>query len=129
MKTFTCAGQLIYSENPDKLIVEVDQELSNFYFSTIPKYCKVKKPFYPAHISVVRNAIVPNKEFWRKHHSKVIEFVYEDWVYNDELYYWLHVFSSELEEIRRELGLPSSGDVSLSPDGRHKFHITIGNTK
>ena len=50
-------------------------------------------------------------------------------VYNDETYYWLNVFCKDLEEIREELGLTKSGDVSLSPDGRHKFHITIGNSK
>lgn len=129
MKIFVSSGKLIYSENPDKLILEVDQGLSDFYFSMVPKCVGLKKQYYPAHISVVRNVIVPNKAFWKKYEGNIINFTYEDYIYNDELYYWLHVFSSELEDIRKELGLKPSGDVTLSPDGRHKFHITIGNLK
>lgn len=112
MKTFVSSGKLIYSDNPDKLIVEVDQGLSDFYFSTVPKAVRLKKQFYPAHVSVIRNVIVPNKAFWNKHEGRIISFVYEDYVYNDELYYWLHVFSYELEDIREKLGLKPSGDVT-----------------
>jgi len=45
------------------LILEVDQGLSDFYFSTIPKSIGLKKQFYSAHVSVVRNVIVPKKSF------------------------------------------------------------------
>lgn len=37
IKTFVSSGVLIYSENPDKLILEVDQGLSDFHFSMVPK--------------------------------------------------------------------------------------------
>lgn len=129
MKIFKSTGTLIYSDNPLKLILSVDQGISDFYFSIVPKTFKIQKQMYPAHVSVVRNSSVPHTQFWEKYQNKVLEFDYEDMVYNDERYYWLNVFCKELEEIREELGLSRSGDVSLSPDGRHKFHITIGNSK
>ena len=50
-------------------------------------------------------------------------------IHNDELYYWLNIYSEELEEIRSELGLLPYGDVTESPDGRHRFHLTLGNLK
>lgn len=129
MKIFSSTGTLVYSDSPLKLILSVDQGISDFYFSTVPKTFKIRKQMYPAHVSVVRNSSVPKYEFWGKYSGKVIEFEYEDMVYNDETYYWLNVFCKDLEDIREELGLTKSGDVSLSPDGRHKFHITIGNSK
>ena len=126
---FSSNGILHYSKDPIKLSVEVDPEISSYYFSFIPKYLKVNRPMFSAHISIIRYIAPPNMEFWNKYHNQMISFQYESYIYNDELYYWLNVYSLELENIREELGLTSSGDVTKSPDGRHKFHITLGNLK
>lgn len=126
---FTSSGVLRYSHDPIKLIVEVDPGISKFYFSTIPKYLGVSKPMWDSHISVVRNVIPPDMSAWEKHAGREVSFEYENWVYNDELYYWLNVWSTDLEEVRRELGLKPYGDVTCSPDDRHRFHITLGNLK
>lgn len=126
---FNSCGKLQYSLNPIKLILNVDSDISKYYFSLIPKYIKLNKQMFDPHISVIRNVNPPNLHFWGKYENKEINFQYESYIYNDELYYWLHVFSTELEEIRTELGLTPSGDVTKSPDGRHKFHITLGNLK
>lgn len=126
---YTSSGVLVYSQNPTKLIVEVDSEIARYYYSLVPKYVKLNKPMFTAHISVVRNIEPPNMQFWGKYQGVLIEFQYESFIYNDELYYWLNVYSLELEEIRMELGLKPFGDVTWSPDGRHKFHMTVGNLK
>ena len=125
---FQSIGKLKYFDNPYKLIVEVDNEIARYYRSFIPKYLKVNKPMYPAHISTVRREI-PNLEFWGKYQGKDINFQYENIICNDEVYYWLGAFSKELQEIRTELGLPITSWITEPPDGLYNFHITIGNTK
>jgi hypothetical protein len=126
---FTSTGILKYHVNPYKLIVEVDQGISDYYRSTIPKYFKTNKQLYPAHISVVRKEIPPNLDAWNKYQDKEIEFYYEHYVYSDNTYWWINIFCNELEFIRQELGLPIASGITRSPDGKHKFHMTIGNTK
>jgi hypothetical protein len=126
---FKSAGQLQYSDNPYKLIVEVDSELADYYRSFVPPVVGLNKPMYPAHISVVRNEIPLNLFAWNKYKDIFIFFEYEGEIYNDELYYWLNAYCEDLEKIRFELGLPETSEITRSPDGRHKFHITLGNLK
>lgn len=127
---FKSIGVLKYFNNPYKLIVSVDEEISKYYRSLIPKYFYVQKPMYGCHISVIRNEVyIPNFEFWEKYQNIKITFNYENIIYDNELYFWLNVVSPDLENIRLELGLPNISQLTQSPDGKHKFHITIGNTK
>ena len=126
---FKSAGVLQYSDNPLKLIVEVDPDIANFARALVPKYIRLNKPMYSPHISVVRKAIPPNMDKWGKYNNQIVDFNYDSYVYNDELYYWLNVYSLDLEQIRFDLGLQPYGDVTLSPDFKHRFHITIGNLK
>jgi len=126
---FSMVGKLIYSNNPHKLIVDVDDELGRYYRSLIPKSHRIQKPMYPSHISTVRKEIPPNISVWNKYQNELITFNYENFIYNDETYYWLNVSSKRLEDIRIELGLPLHSDLTKSPDGKHKFHLTIANIK
>jgi hypothetical protein len=126
---FTSIGTLIYSNNPYKLIVEVDDEIGKFYRSLIPKYLNVQRPMYPTHISTVRNETPPNLSVWGKYQNKEIEFEYDNYIYSGEVYYWLNAYSSHLEDIRLELGLSNTSPYTRSPDGRHRFHMTLANLK
>lgn len=126
---FYSTGKLAYFTDPYKLIVEVDQNISDYYRSLIPKYIPVKKQMYNAHISVVRNETPINIDMWGKYDALPLTFEYESFIYNDELYYWLNAYSAELEEIRIELGLTKMSDITRPPDHSNKFHITIGNLK
>lgn len=128
MKLFQSSGILHYGEN--KLIVEVDRELAKYYFALVPKSINLQPQRYAPHISVVRKETPPNKQYWDKYEGEIIEFLYEPYVYNDEVYYWLNTFCNRLERIRLELGLPISSQYTRPPSGFDKcFHITIGNTK
>ena len=122
-------GTLVYYDNPYKLIVNIDDEIGNYYRSLIPKYLDVRKPMYPSHISVIRNEVPPNIKLWNKYHDRHVHIVYENFIYNDEVYYWLNAYSFFLEDVREGLGLASTSQYTKSPDGQHKFHITIGNVK
>lgn len=132
MKIHSSLGRLQYFVEPivgHKVILLADQGISNLYRNLIPRYLHVRPQMYPAHVSVVRKETPAYLEPWGRHADKSIEFEYESWVYNDHKYYWLNVFCPRLEEIRRELGLPLCSGITRSPDGKHKFHMTIGNTK
>ena len=58
-----------------------------------------------------------------------VAFTYSPEVQIDETYYWLNAWSSRLEDVREELGLPRSDWYTEPPDHSHCFHATIGNTK
>ena len=126
---YRSSGILQYFTDPIKLVAQVDLDLGNFYRSLIPKYYGVSRPMYDPHISVIRKVVPPNMSVWGKYQDDKVDFDYDHYVFNDELYFWLNVFSPQLESIRLELGVKPFGDATLSPDGRHKFHITLGNLK
>lgn len=116
--------------HPNKLIVEVDQGINDYYRKLIPKWIKTNKQMYAAHISVVRKEIPPNMQYWGKYDGDEVEFYYENIIRFGTVYCWLNVFSTRLEEIRLELGLPVSSMYTLPPEGFAKcFHTTIGNFK
>ena len=131
MDMFLSTGILQYSTNPYKLIVLIDQNIIDYYRSLFPKYIeKPSRQKYPAHISVVRKEIPKNIDLWEKYEGKEIEFFYSPIIQQNNIYYWLNVFSVPLEEIRLELGLVVDSLFFQPPNGFKKtFHITIGNTK
>jgi hypothetical protein len=128
---FTSTGTIKYYSNPYKLIVEVDQDISEYYRKLIPKYIdQPARQMYAAHISVVRNEIPPHLSLWGKYEEEEIEFYYDNEVHFGEVYCWLNVWCKRLEEIRLELGLPVSSRFTLPPEGFIRcFHITLGNFK
>lgn len=114
-----------------RLVVEVDQGIADFYRSLIPKSKGVRRQKYPAHISVVRHEIPLVLDKWSEYHGCEVEFVYDNEIKNGKVYYWLNTFSTKLEEIRTELGLPVSSEYTRPPSDEYVkcFHITIGNCK
>jgi hypothetical protein len=118
-------------------VLNIEQSLSDYYFSTIPKAYRPRKQAFPAHISVVRKELPANLEHWGEHEGKIVVFDYEHYVRYDPPYFWIDCYSIELEAIRTELGLhnaplhPASYHTPM-PEGMpylKRFHCTIGNTK
>ena len=113
-----------------KLILEVDPGITSFYCSLIPKHITLNPQRYAAHISVVRKEQSVNMNYWGLYEGQQVEFEYETYIYHGKVYWWLNAFSTRLEEIRLELGLPVTSEYTRPPDGFVKcFHITLGNTK
>ena len=108
-----------------RAVLWVDQSLSDYYRSLVPKYEYVQPQMHKAHITVVRThkEVPPNMSFWGKYQNEIIPFEYEDGVKKDHIYYWLSAFSERIAEIRLELGLPIQRDLFKG------YHITIGNLK
>ena len=122
---FKSIGKLEVSDNPFKIIVAVDKGLADFYRSLIPKSVDLQLQRYTPHITVARhdNVVI---DFDLPH---MVEFDYSPYIYNNHMYYWLEVKCDLLKQIRRRLGLPLLSELTKSPDGRHDFHITLGNLK
>jgi len=115
-----------------KAIAIIDQSISNYYRTLIPKYKNVKAQAYQAHITIVRlNKETPlNMEFWGKYQNKNIVFEYSPIIQNDDIYYWLDAYSLDISKIRIELGLPEyRDDTKFGGIKRNSYHITIANTK
>lgn len=126
---FSDTGTLIYQDDPFKLIVAVSDEIGRYYRALIPPSFRVQRPLYPTHISVVRNEVPINVKAWKKYHGSELVFEYDSFIHSYGVYYWLNASSSQLENIRLELGLPNVSEYTKSPDSNSNFHITIGNTK
>ncbi len=127
---FSSSGTLHYSTEGVNLRVEVDPEIVRYYRSLIPRSIKTNPQAYSPHISVVRKEIVPNMTAWRKYEGKEIVFFYSNIICFGDVYVWLNVFCSELEDIREELGLSRSSEITRPPTGWDwTFHTTIGNFK
>lgn len=119
-------GQLVYS---DKLIVEVDPEIGRYYRWFLPKSWRMHRPLYAPHISVIRGEAIQYPEFWGKYNNVEIAYEYDTIIHCNEVYAWLEVRSEFLKNIRLELGLPPTSNVTKSPDQQHEFHITLANNK
>jgi hypothetical protein len=125
---FKSVGKLVYS--PKRCVVEVDDDIARFYRALIPKSKKWLKPMYATHITVVRTGIESvDPSLWGYMDGVEIPFTYDPYIWIARKYIWLDAFSSELEGIRENLGLPRHRmphplgmDVSC-------FHITIANMK
>jgi len=130
---FNSNGTIRYdNESGYRLTVEVDKELSNYYYSLIPKYLKASRPRWAAHVTVVRpeKEIPINLQHWRKYENQVVEFVYDPYICFGKSYYWLNIWCPKLEDIREELGLSVYSKWTLPPEGiSKKFHCTIANSK
>lgn len=125
---FSAEGVLEYTDHG--LRVLVDEEISSYYRSFIPKGINLNRQRHPAHITVVRHEDVFNHPKWKSRENEIVPFQYENTVYNGEVYFWLNVYSRELEKIRLELDLPITSWYTRPP-GEYKrcFHITIANKK
>lgn len=123
---YCSTGIVKYSDNPKKLILEVDQNIANYYKSLIPKYIKTNKPLYPAHISIIRNE---DFIFDESLNNKEFVFYYDGIIYVDTVYIWIDAFSIDLESVRLNLGLTKHSNLSKPPNNKDCFHITIANRK
>jgi hypothetical protein len=128
---FSSIGKLHYDLDNNglyKLIVLIDPAITSYYRALIPKYRTVHGQRHAPHISVIRKEPPQKLEFWGKYEDRDIEFHYDNMIQCGTVYYWLNVFSKELEEIRVELGLPIASQYTLPPEGWTKcFHTTLGN--
>lgn len=131
---YSSTGKFNYSNKGlFRLVVDVDFSIAEYYCSLVPKFLHARKPKYPPHISVIREAArelsLPIPDLWMAYNGFDIEFEYSSYIMYDNVYMWLPVRRNRLCEIRTELGLSPMDWYTRPPDGEDCFHITIGNFK
>lgn len=128
---FHSTGILHYEVEPLlKLVALIDPEITRYYRALLPKSVVLNPQRYASHISIVRKEVPPKMEHWGKYQGEEVEFAYDGYVFAGTPYWWINVYSSRLEDIRVELGLPNSSQYTRPPEGYSKcFHSTIGNSK
>ena len=127
---FTSTGIVHYNTDDGSWVtVIVDQSLANYYLSLIPKYHKVKRPRWRAHVTVVRPEENPTiTSNWGKHEGEVVTFVYDPIILVEKGFWWFNLWCREMEQIRLELGISIKSRITIPPPGYTKcFHCTVGN--
>jgi hypothetical protein len=127
---FSSTGIVEYFE--DYCVLNIDQGISDYYRSLIPKSFYVKPQMKKAHITIVRKGKekVESYESWGKYSGKILTFSYSPIIQSDNTYFWLDSVCSEVGSIRKELGLNEyRDDTYFGGVKRNCYHITIGNIK
>ena len=107
-------------------MLEVSPTISDYYYWMVKKHLqlpKLNKPFNSPHVTVVAGKYEDATQnlLWGKHQGRNIDIAYNSFVEQHDTYFWLEVVSTDLMEIRRELGLTDTP--------KHPYHITIANLK
>ena len=109
----------------------VTQEIGSYYRSLYHlehnRGAKLLRPYWPLHVTVVRNERPTHEDLWGSFDGERVEFQYLPGVRTNETvaryrsFYWLDVVCPRFEEIRVELGLPKNSDGI--------YHMTIGTSE
>lgn len=106
---------------------EIGSYYRNLYHLEHNKGAKLLRPYWPLHVTIVRNEEPPNKERWWDYDGERVEFHYLPGVRTNETperfrsFYWVDVICPRFEQIRVELGLPKNDDGI--------YHMTIGTSE
>jgi len=128
---FASSGIIHYdTSDGNRVTVSVDQAIGEYYYALIPKHFRVLKPRWKAHVTVVSpidEIVYPEK--WGAQEGKIANFVYEHEVFYEKGFWWFNLFSVEMENIRKELGMHCKSRITVPPEGYVKaFHCTVGKT-
>lgn len=106
---------------------EIGRYYRHLYWLDHSKAIKLSKPYWGAHVTVVRNEEPPNTSLWWTYDGEKVEFDYRPGVrtnYSSERFrsfWWVDVICPRFDEIRVELGLPENPDRT--------YHMTIGSAE
>jgi hypothetical protein len=106
---------------------EIGRYYRHLYWLNHSKAIKLSRPYWGAHVTVVRNEEPPNKSLWWGYDGEKVEFDYRPGVrtnYSDERFrsfWWVDVICPRFDEIRVELGLLENPDRT--------YHMTIGSAE
>lgn len=124
-------GTVFILSDPPKVQVLVENAIVAYARSLIPAAVNLNRTRYDPHITVVREEKV-DRGLWTtagKWHGARVQFQYDPRVVPGDVYWWLRVWSDEIIEFRRSMGLPDLSWACRPPDGEAVFHVTIGNLK
>jgi len=111
----------------NRVTVSVEKSIGEYYYALIPRYYRVLKPRWNPHVTVVSpidEIIYPEK--WGDREGQIANFVYDHIVLYEKGFWWFNLWSIEMEDIRKELGMSIKSRVTIPPEGYTKcFHCTV----
>ena len=120
---FSSFGIVNYAKD-GSVFLSIEQDISDYYMSLIPKYIWTQPTKYPAHITIVRGGVEkPNFLRWGLDNGAVYSYTYSPEINKDGKYFYLNAFSLEIGLLRNSLGLEEFRK------GFKEYHITIGRIK
>ena len=128
---FVGSGKVNFFYDRRVCVVEIDQQLVNYYYALIPKYYNKKRQKYSAHITIIRKWEFDYLEYsdseaeekGQNIHNCPLFFLYQGLIYFDKPYFYLKCWSWQIGQIRKSFGLKEFRD------GFDCYHITVGNVK
>jgi hypothetical protein len=128
---FTSSGIINYdTSDGHRVTVSVDRDIGEYYYALIPRFYRVLKPRWNPHVTVVSPIDeVIHPEMWGAREGQRANFVYDHVVLYEKGFWWFNLWSIEMEDIRKELGMHCKSRVTIPPEGYSKaFHCTVGKT-
>ena len=113
-----------------KLTCLVDTEIVRLTRALIPPIYRanLNRTKFAPHITTIRKEPISLSQILPFENQEV-EFSYDPRVVSGGVYWWLNVWSEDLLQLRKSLGLQGSTFLNKPPSGFADFHITVGNTK
>ena len=120
-----------------RLVLNVGKGIQAYYKSLIPKVLAFQDSMHRPHVTVVRpkRDVPANLKNWKKYQGYKVWYTYDPFIRYSSTYVWINVWSRDLHDIRKELGLKPWQTWRVPPDGKDLshygecFHITLGNNK
>lgn len=126
---FDSRGIIKYdTSDGNRVAVSVEQSIGDYYYSLIPKFYRALKPRWSAHVTVVSpiDEII-NWDKWGIREGQIANFVYDPTIKYENNYWWFNLWSIEMEDIRKELGMSIKSRITIPPPVYSKcFHCTLG---
>ena len=125
---YTSIGKINFFYERKVCVLEIDQQLVNYYYSLIPPYYNKKRQKYSAHITIIRKwefDYLENdaEEKGQNIQNRPLFFLYNGLIKYTHPYFYLQCWSWQIERIRKSFGLKEFRD------GFDCYHITLGNIK
>ena len=111
----------------DSSTEEIGRYYRHLYRLEHSKAGNLAKPYWGAHVTVVRNEEPPNAKLWWNYDGETVEFSYRSGVRTNfsperfRSFWWVDVVCPRFDAIREELG--------LTPNPDRTYHMTIGSAE
>jgi hypothetical protein len=107
------------------LVIDADPEIGRYFrhlhHLSVFRTKKLSRPAWAEHITVVRDEVPQQPQFWERYAGKSIDLIVTPLPETDGVYHWLPIQCGAALDIREELG--------LARDPLYPLHLSFGHEK